>query len=61
VDRRKTDETRMVLVSNTRGGQDTIHGEREELGGHMKVVWSDGRSKRVIDMAGEWQGPHEPR
>jgi hypothetical protein len=41
--------------------EDTIHGEREELGGHMKVVWSDGRSKRVIDMAGEWQGPHEPR
>jgi hypothetical protein len=32
-----------------------------ELGGHINAIWSDGRSERVIDMPGEWQGPLEPR
>lgn len=31
-----------------------------EFGGHMNAIRSDGRSERVIDMPGEWQGLLEP-
>jgi hypothetical protein len=46
---RTSEEEKTLYMANVR-----------ELGGHMHAIRSDGRSERVTDMPGEWQGSLEP-